>query len=166
MPKPFQLPTEIAGVDSKPIGTRDMNVDGYTSLALSGNPPKEPVSSSEPQPLIEAAEAPRPSGHPGSNIFPESSWGEIARNLRLTHRETQIVRGVFDDRTELAIAADLGISPHTVHTHIERVRNKLAVADRASLILRVVQEFLRLTVVPGGVLPPICSRHAAGLCQH
>src|SRR5262245_45001984 len=83
----------------------------------------------------------------GSAIFTEPAWTEIAGSLRLTRRELEIVRGVFDDSTELAIALDLGISPHTVHTHIERLRRKLAVVDRATLILLVVQEFLRLTAV-------------------
>lgn len=102
---------------------------------------------------------------PGSNIFSDPIWSEIARSLRITKRELQIVRGVFDDRTEFAIAADLGISPHTVHTHLERLRHKLAVVDRTALVLQVVKEFLKLTAVPGTVLPPICGRRSAGRCH-
>ena len=102
--------------------------------------------------------------HLGSAIFPNRVWAELARSLRFTKRELQIVRGVFDDRTEFAIAADLGISPHTVHTHLERLRHKLAVVDRAALVLQVVEEFLRLTGAPRSRMPSICGRRAAGLC--
>src|SRR5262245_10012899 len=52
-------------------------------------------------------------------ILSNDAWNEIAGSLGLTRRELQVVCGIFDDRTELAIAADLGISVHTVHTHIE-----------------------------------------------
>ena len=101
----------------------------------------------------------------GSAIFSQKVWAEIAQSLRLTRRELEIVRGVFDDRTELAIAADLGISSHTVHTHIDRLRRKLSVVDRATLILLVVEEFLRLTRAPGSELPPLCGKRTAGLCR-
>jgi DNA-binding CsgD family transcriptional regulator len=56
------------------------------------------------------------------------------RSLKLSGRELQIVRGVFDDYTELAIAKNLNISPHTIHTHCERLYHKLAVTDRVKLV--------------------------------
>jgi DNA-binding CsgD family transcriptional regulator len=101
----------------------------------------------------------------GSGIFSETGWTTLAQRLRITNRELEIVRGVFDDQTELAIADNLGISPHTVHTHTERLRRKLAVIDRAALILKIVQEFLKLSAEPDSTLPPICGRRSAGLCR-
>ena len=100
----------------------------------------------------------------GSAMLSDQAWREIARSLTLSARELQIVRGIFDDRTDFAIAADLGISPHTVHTHIERLHHKLAVADRVELVLRIVLEFVALTIAPGTVLPSICANRAAGRC--
>jgi DNA-binding NarL/FixJ family response regulator len=97
-------------------------------------------------------------------MFSEQAWSEIARSLELSPRELQIVRGVFDDRTEFAVAADLGISPHTVHTHIERLHQKLSVADRVELVLRVTNEFLTLTAAPESILPPICANRTARRC--
>ncbi len=97
-------------------------------------------------------------------MFTEQAWAVIARSLALSARELQIVRGVFDDRTEFSIAADLNISSHTVHTHFERLHHKLAVADRAELILRVMNEFLRLTAAPESTLPSICANRTAGRC--
>jgi DNA-binding CsgD family transcriptional regulator len=83
-------------------------------------------------------------GSPGSAVFSDQAWNEIIGRLGLTQRECEIVRRVFDDQTEFAIAVDLGISPHTVHTHFERLHKKLGVGDRVQLILRITQEFLRL----------------------
>lgn len=79
-------------------------------------------------------------------------------------RELQIIRGVFDDRTEFNIATGLNISPHTVHTHVERLHHKLHVADRVQLALRVMDEFLALTVSAQAKLPPVCANWEAGDC--
>jgi DNA-binding CsgD family transcriptional regulator len=97
-------------------------------------------------------------------MLSDQAWREIARSLTLSARELQIVRGVFDDHTDFAIAADLGISPHTVHTHIERLHHKLAVADRVELVLRVTAEFLTLTAAPDSTLPSVCANRTAGRC--
>jgi len=83
-----------------------------------------------------------------SAIFSSAVWHQIARNLGLSARELEIVRGTFDDQTEASIANSLQIAASTVHTHVERLHYKLAVADRAQLILRVFQEFLSFTACP------------------
>ena len=101
---------------------------------------------------------------PGSRIFNEQEWAKIGRSLKLSGRELQLVRGMFDDRTDFAIADDLGISPHTVHTHCKRSYRKLGVTDRAELILRVMREFIFLTASPGSTLAPICANRSAGRC--
>jgi len=107
----------------------------------------------------------RPRSRPlGAAMFSDRAWREIARSLKLSARELQIVRGVFDDRIDGAIAADLGISRHTVHTHFHRIHHKLAVADRVRLVVRVMDEFLALTVAPESTLPSICANRAAGRC--
>ena len=100
----------------------------------------------------------------GAAMFSERAWQEIARSLKLSGQELQIVRGVFDDYTEFAIANNLNVSPHTVHTHCERLYHKLAVTDRVKLVLRVTDEFLALTVASETVLPPICANRVAGRC--
>lgn len=101
---------------------------------------------------------------PGSAVFSKQAWKQLASTLRLSRRELQIVQRVFDDRTESKMAIELGISPNTIHTQMERLRRKLVVADRGELLLRVMCEFLRLTTAPESVLPPICARRAAGRC--
>jgi DNA-binding NarL/FixJ family response regulator len=120
--------------------------------ALSPRVPKKALASRPPR---------RPSG---SAMLSDLAWREIARSLKLSPRELEIVRATFDDRKESAIATDLGIAPRTVHTHIERLHQKLEVADRLQLVLRIMREFLRLTISPQGGLPPICANEAAGSC--
>jgi DNA-binding CsgD family transcriptional regulator len=97
-------------------------------------------------------------------LFNKGAWTAITRSLNLSKREHQLVRGVFDDCTDLSIAVALGISSHTVHTHFERLHQKLGVANRAQLILRVVDEFLALTAAPGSALPPLCPHSTAARC--
>lgn len=100
----------------------------------------------------------------GAAMFSEEAWGKIARSLKLSGRELQIVREVFDDHTEFTIANHLNLSPHTIHTHCERLYHKLAVTDRVKLVLRVTNEFFTLTFAPESNLPPICADQATGRC--
>ena len=87
----------------------------------------------------------------GAAMFSEYAWREIARSLRLSGRELQLVRAVCDDHTEFTIATDLHISPHTIHTHSERLYRKLAVTNRVKLVLRIIGEFIALTLAAESV---------------
>lgn len=100
----------------------------------------------------------------GSAMFSEVAWTEIAARLRLSRRELQIVRAMFDDRTESAIATDLGVAKRTVHTHFERLHRKLAVADRLQLVLRIMEEFLVLMVTPHNHMPITGVELSTGRC--
>lgn len=74
----------------------------------------------------------------GAGMFSDNAWEALSRSLNFSGREREIVRGIFNDRTEYSIASELGISPHTVHTHVERLHHKLRVANRVQLVLRVM----------------------------
>jgi DNA-binding CsgD family transcriptional regulator len=100
----------------------------------------------------------------GAGMFCPPAWAAIADSLQFSGRELQLVRGVFDDQKDLALASALGISIHTIHTHFERLHHKLAVNGRPQLIQRVMQRFLALTAAPGSVLPPICACRTTGHC--
>jgi DNA-binding NarL/FixJ family response regulator len=103
--------------------------------------------------------------HPrGSAMFSNQVWKEIAHSLKLSDRELQIVRGVFNGQTEFSLANSLQLSPHTIHTYCERLYHKLAVTDRVKLVLRITNEFLALTAAPGSVLPSICANRTVGRC--
>lgn len=74
-----------------------------------------------------------------------NTWSSIARTLRLSSRELQIVICMIEQEleTDEEIAAALGISPHTVHTHLERLFRKTGVTSRSHLILRVFSTYVR-----------------------
>ena len=76
------------------------------------------------------------------SILPHDAWEVIANTLRISDRELQIIQGIFDDRKEFAIADELKISMHTVHTHVERLYRKLGVSSRVALVLYILSEYL------------------------
>lgn len=77
----------------------------------------------------------------GRDVLDEREWRAVTRALRLSVRERQIVKRLFDDASEAVIADDLGISPHTVHTHLERLYHKLGVGSRCAAVVRVFQAY-------------------------
>ena len=90
----------------------------------------------------------KPTVHPGRSILTYDGWRIIAQSLRISNRELQIIQGIFDDRKEFAIADELKISVHTVHTHLERLYRKLGVSSRVALVLYILSEYI-------SSLPPV-----------
>ncbi len=82
-------------------------------------------------------------GSVGRSILPDHVWGQIAKILTLSSRELQIVQGMFDDLEESAIADNLRISTHTVHTYVGRLYRKLRVSSRTALILAVFEAYVQ-----------------------
>jgi DNA-binding NarL/FixJ family response regulator len=75
-------------------------------------------------------------------LLTDDQWVTIADRLELSQRELQIVRLVFEDESEKAIARQLGISLNTVHAHLKHLHWKLGVQSRVGLVLRVFREYL------------------------
>ena len=57
-----------------------------------------------------------------------------SRSTPLSKREREILQKVADGATTRQVASDLGISPHTVKTHLERIFEKLGAKDRAQAV--------------------------------
>ena len=55
----------------------------------------------------------------------------------LTQREGEVARWIATGKTNAEIAAILGISPRTVHKHVEHIFEKLGVETRITLALRL-----------------------------
>lgn len=65
----------------------------------------------------------------------EARLGEPASDTTpLSKREREILQRVADGATTKQVATDLGISPHTVKTHLERIFEKLGANDRAQAV--------------------------------
>ncbi|MGB5162942.1 MAG: LuxR C-terminal-related transcriptional regulator [Thermoanaerobaculia bacterium] len=86
------------------------------------------------------------SGDPGRKhrLLSDGVWSLLSQRLKLSPREEEIVRGLLNKRTEKGIAREIGISRHTVHSHIKRLYRKLNVTSRSAAISRVFEEYLRL----------------------
>lgn len=88
----------------------------------------------------------------GAEMLPKEAWSAIAQSCGLSPRELQIIRGIFDNHTEHAIASSLGISKHTIHTYLTRIFRKLNATTRTQVVLRVMQRFLTLSAATGKTL--------------
>ncbi len=78
----------------------------------------------------------------GHEILSPRQWATIQAALKLADREMQVTKHVFDESSEAAIAADLGISKGTVHTYLSRLYLRLRVHGRSGLIVRVFETYL------------------------
>ncbi|MFK4763106.1 response regulator [Microbacterium sp. ZW T5_45] len=70
----------------------------------------------------------------------------VASVKHLTEREREVLLLVARGRSNLEIAADLFISPHTAKTHVNRVMTKAAAHDRAQLVILAYESGL---LIPG-----------------
>lgn len=57
----------------------------------------------------------------------------VTPGVRLSSRESQVLRGVSLGLTHGQISTRLGISPHTVDTYVKRIRTKLGAGNKAEL---------------------------------
>jgi DNA-binding CsgD family transcriptional regulator len=81
--------------------------------------------------------------NPPTTFLPEPSWQSIVRSLGLSDREAQVTSLILGDGScESAMAASLSISPHTVHTHLERIYRKLKVTNRSQVVSRIFQLYV------------------------
>src|SRR5438093_5446013 len=60
--------------------------------------------------------------------------GDAVTTAPLSKREREILQKVANGATTKEVAHDLGISPHTVKTHLERIFEKLGANDRAQAV--------------------------------
>jgi len=86
----------------------------------------------------------------------------LASALRLSPRETEILRCLLRDEGRAAIAETLGISSHTVHAYLGRLYRKVNVRSRSQFIVRVFAELLCL---PGTESAPPSGMKGATTAQ-
>jgi len=61
-----------------------------------------------------------------------------APDLPLTAREREVLRWLAGGKTDRDIGEILGISPRTVHKHLQRIYEKLGVETRTAAVMRVI----------------------------
>jgi DNA-binding CsgD family transcriptional regulator len=73
---------------------------------------------------------------------PRAAWGvpssqpQVPSDLPLTAREREVLHWLGGGKTDRDIAAILGISPRTVHKHLQRIYEKLGVETRTAAVAR------------------------------
>jgi DNA-binding NarL/FixJ family response regulator len=63
-------------------------------------------------------------------MLTDSEWAKLGRTMSLTHREVQVLRGVFAEQKNEVIAETLGISIGAVRTLLERLYRKCECQSR------------------------------------
>jgi DNA-binding CsgD family transcriptional regulator len=77
-----------------------------------------------------------------ATLLPSFAWEHLNTKLRLSPREAEIVQWLCADESEESIAYQLGISKHTVHSHLERLYKKIGVTSRAQVVIRLFREYM------------------------
>jgi DNA-binding NarL/FixJ family response regulator len=61
--------------------------------------------------------------------------------LALTPRQSQVLKALFDGRSDKEISADLDMSFSTVRSHLDKLYTRFQVKDRTALVLHVFREY-------------------------
>ena len=77
-----------------------------------------------------------------SSFLPSFTWAFLNTRMNLSPREADIIRYLSADEPEASIAHRLGISPHTVHSHVGRLYRKLGVSSRTQVVQRLFAEYV------------------------
>lgn len=98
------------------------------------------LKGSTPRDLIDALHTLAKGGSPMSpkiarKVIREFQDDAVDEHYLLSHRETAIVKEVENGLTYKDIAAKYNISPHTVHTHIKNIYEKLHAKDRQGALV-------------------------------
>lgn len=80
----------------------------------------------------------------GHSLLTEDDWTLVGKRMHLSGRELAIVKHVFDDKSDCEIAKELGISKHTVNTHLGRLFRKLGVHSRLHVVVAIFSEYLAM----------------------
>ena len=91
----------------------------------------------------------RASQQSGQWVLRQGAWHRTLLELKLSRREAQIVECLLDlEDSEPLIAERLGMSRHTVHTHLIRLYGKLRVKSRCQLVAFIFAAYLRCSCQP------------------
>ena len=74
-----------------------------------------------------------------AEIIGGDRWRTVVSRLRLSRREQQIVEAMlYGMDTEIRIAERLQMSPRTVQTHVQRLRQKMSATSREQLLATIL----------------------------
>jgi DNA-binding CsgD family transcriptional regulator len=82
------------------------------------------------------------------DFFSEPTWLGIAGHLGLSPRELDIARCIVAEQADRQIAKNLGISVHTVQTHLVHLYQKIGVQSRLGVLKRFIHVHRTLEADP------------------
>jgi DNA-binding NarL/FixJ family response regulator len=71
-------------------------------------------------------------------VFAPSDWDACVHALKLSPRQTAIIKLILRSKKDKEIATEMGLSKHTVRTYLKRIFDRFDVSDRTALVLHVV----------------------------
>ncbi|MEM8680214.1 MAG: helix-turn-helix transcriptional regulator [Planctomycetota bacterium] len=78
-------------------------------------------------------------GQPSDGLLTDLQWEGVARAGKLSPREAEVAKLLFQGHTRQQIAEFLQIKPRTVRQHTESLHDKLNVTSRVGVVLRIIQ---------------------------
>lgn len=78
-------------------------------------------------------------------LLSKSEFTEIAEELSLSPRESQIIREILSGHSDKQIAKNLEMAMPTLRTHLQRLFSKLEIGGKQELILRVFSAFRKIS---------------------
>ncbi|MCA9261118.1 MAG: helix-turn-helix transcriptional regulator, partial [Planctomycetales bacterium] len=100
-----------------------------------------------PHPIVTSSEACQDEVREAC-VFNEDEFKILTQSLALARRQSQVLEGVLRGMSDKKIAAELGVAPPTVRTHLQKLFRRLQVGDRTELVIEVFREFRRLDSRP------------------
>jgi DNA-binding CsgD family transcriptional regulator len=73
-------------------------------------------------------------------LDPSGVWMKNSGALKLSPREFEVAWWISEGKTNAGIATILGISPRTVHKHVEHILEKLGVESRVAVTVRMLEK--------------------------
>ena len=76
---------------------------------------------------------------PGQHQLLLQQWSDVCRKMKMSLREENVCKLLFDGMTRQQIADQMGISNRTVRHHMEKIHLKLNVSNRVGVVLKIIQ---------------------------
>jgi DNA-binding CsgD family transcriptional regulator len=131
--------TRDTGAKTLPLLPERVGYIEETSVAMSGTNMNIPRNVFSPTVSNSTSQSFEWTDRPGQNLISDPEWAAVKSYARLSLRESQVSRLLFEGHKRDQIAEMLGISPRTVRYHLESLHKKLKVNTRVGLVLRLIQ---------------------------
>lgn len=75
----------------------------------------------------------------GQHQLSIQQWSDVCRKMKMSLREQQVCKLLFDGLTRQKIAEQMDISNRTVRHHMEQIHLKLNASNRVGVVLKIIQ---------------------------